>query len=1074
MPKERKKENILKRILKYRLIYYFFILIIIFTFIFFIFLIILLRKKENFYTFQIPWENHYLNDRNYTNYHFDSGLEVMLIQDINFDMDGGAIVINKGFMDNYLDEGIAYFATLLLNYMFYDSINKDEKKELTLDNYFGNYDYKCEEYFTSFKFDILNSGFKKYLADFSSILNPGNISKYFDDKFDETMKQIIGEMTYYYNLKANNIYYKEKHLLEHIVYGLRDENNEEILPEGNNQTINKLINKYGKKGFQDKVINYINDKLKDPSNIKIVLFSKYKFLISSKYMKKYFDYLINIKPNVKNDKNMGINNINNINKNEYKSNNLFNFKEIKKSQIIFLKGSSTDTNYIKIIYYIDKIKNETFEELFYKSNYFNYIFDILCETKKGSLYSLLSKNSSFNIKKITSNYNFVLKYGLYFFIEIELMNLNNINDIIFITYQYMNKIIKEGIGKENFQIKRYLELRDLYNQTLRYTEKSYDTMDLAYANGRNIFDTKFNQRYYLYSQWCPWEDNLSYDENIEKIINESNLYFKQIKPENSVIILGIKENEVDDITCNEKSPFHLNCSYFKDKNNIKNNINYYNISYTNITFDPSDFEKELDIGDKANITYVENIYISKHKDIIPIPKQVENNKKNGIEISNNILNTFYFKKNLNFRLPKVFISINLLHPYLRPLEPNSWIKNCLFFQILEIFSAIKKKIYEVLADAQRAGNEISFNYNENYLTIDIISYEDAAYNIVKEIKNIIYDTDWESTDFLINNEFYKNETFDAFFNLEKSSLYIANYYFLCKVKNGLYNKYEFNKDNFESIYKFYCFNNIKENIKNLTKFIVNGFIYGYCNQSLAENIAKLFDKENYEEEIINLEKILKSVNINKTVENFINWIKEIRILNSTGESISINETLVNKSTGNIGFRYISLSNEKDITKKFMKLSIIEKMFNNIIQYTNASNYLLNLEMFTYRDIYFGLFLYDSNNPNKNPNNKALIDKVFKSIIEYSSNFYKYSVDNIGDRFYYFQKNFKSVLFKKQVSFKQKGNDELKNIVYNYNIPQEEQILDEKYRFEELIQFFEKINKSKVLDVNTILINETKS
>jgi hypothetical protein len=138
--------------------------------------------------------------------------------------------------------------------------------------------------------------------------------------------------------------------LEYLVYNFKDEDNEEIYPEGNLDTIYKFINKYGYKAFQNKVTNYINCKLKDPSNIKIVLFSKYKFLVSSKYMKKYFNYLINYKPeNQKNeclkDQKKNANDIKDINKSKeiYK---LFEFEKFKKSQIIYMKESSSEKNYI--------------------------------------------------------------------------------------------------------------------------------------------------------------------------------------------------------------------------------------------------------------------------------------------------------------------------------------------------------------------------------------------------------------------------------------------------------------------------------------------------------------------------------------------------------------------------------------------------------------------------------------------------------------------------------------------------------------------------------------------------------
>jgi hypothetical protein len=223
---------------------------------------------------------------------------------------------------------------------------------------------------------------------------------------------------------------------------------------------------------------------------------------------------------------------------------------------------------------------------------------------------------------------------------------------------------------------RYMELKKYFDQKLLYTEKSFNTKDLALANGEHIFETKYQPHYYFYLYWVPWEINSSYEENLDIIKNETYLYFNQLKPENSVIVLGIKDNDINIITCNDKSPFHLNCSYFKKEN--KTNSKYYNINYLNISFNSSEFEKYLEVNNSADISFVKNKYISNNYDEIP---EFENKNENEeiITIVNDTLNTFYFKQNYDFRVPKVFISINLLHPYLRPLLNDKKSKKLLLF-----------------------------------------------------------------------------------------------------------------------------------------------------------------------------------------------------------------------------------------------------------------------------------------------------------------------------------------------------------------------------------------------------------
>ena len=66
----------------------------------------------------------------------------------------------------------------------------------------------------------------------------------------------------------------------------------------------------------------------------------------------------------------------------------------------------------------------------------------------------------------------------------------------------MHKIIKEGIGKHT-QFDRYIELRDLYNQTTKTYEKTYDTMELAKQNGIRLFDFyRKRPKHYFYLYWC--------------------------------------------------------------------------------------------------------------------------------------------------------------------------------------------------------------------------------------------------------------------------------------------------------------------------------------------------------------------------------------------------------------------------------------------------------------------------------------------------------------------------------------------------------------------------------------------
>ena len=230
----------------------------------------------------------------------------------------------------------------------------------------------------------------------------------------------------------------------------------------------------------------------------------------------------------------------------------------------------------------------------------------------------------------------------------------------------MDKIIKEAIG-ENLQMDRYKELKNKFYQDVKYIDKSFDTIELAKANAEFLFKSQFNLKYFLYLQFVPW------DEDEEKIKNESYYYYEQLKPENSIIVIALKDKDKNKISCNESSPFFLDCNYFKDENNT-NYTKYYNIEYINYTFDFN--SSYLNINNNANIEFINNTFMTKHNKSFVGPKE----RSTITQLENkNIFNKFYFKRNVNFSLPKVYISLNLFHPYLRPMNSDINEKKLLLF-----------------------------------------------------------------------------------------------------------------------------------------------------------------------------------------------------------------------------------------------------------------------------------------------------------------------------------------------------------------------------------------------------------
>ena len=563
----------------------------------------------------------------------------------------------------------------------------------------------------------------------------------------------------------------------------------------------------------------------------------------------------------------------------------------------------------------------------------------------------------------------------------------------------------------------------------------------------------------MYIKFVPWS------EDEQKIKDESSSYFRQLIPENSIITLGIRDNEKNSITCNESCPFNLNCDYFKNESNIVT-THYYNASYIRDIFNFS--SENLEKNDNEIINFTNNTYITKNNKSFVGPKE------EGGEIkplrNKNIYNytKFFFKRNVNFSLPKVYISINLFHPYLRPMNSNKNESKCYYFKILEFFSAIKRKIEEILADAIRAGNEITIGKYLEYLSIDTFCYEDVAFKIMEKIKKIIFDTEWNSTDFKINNIIYKNIIFDDL-NYEKYYISdISRNYFYCELKNSLFNSYEFFPDEFD--YQT-CIKDLDSELENLRTFIINGYIYGYYKEKEAQKIADLFDT-NYT--IDNLQELLYNVNNSEigyiSPDNFINWSKEIKKLNeSYQKNISVkvyNKSDYDSNCYNFGISFI----------KFNESELDILLFNSLLNKVDYGENLYLIYNFKYGDIFLQFIFYDSNIHSQIPNEKLLKDS-WKKILDKLYQFNE-RVDNIGNRYYYVKKNFLSTLYVMQTSLKQRAITEIEGMLYNGTVLDTVKLSDDynkKYKgkktrkseLNETIEFYSNITNRIRIDFKTL-------
>ena len=270
----------------------------------------------------------------------------------------------------------------------------------------------------SISFNILNAGFFKYLETLKRITFLENN----DQRFNEADYK---NNTYQIIQKIKNLNYKdiEKYILKYIVYGFKN-----ILPKNYKDFLCNI-------GIDE--IKNISKSLLKPDKIKIVLASHFK---RSLMKTKFLNYFKNITNAEKEEEKKVLNN----------SYNTYEDKFFSKQKIIYFKLDNKSENYIKINYYIDKNKNESYDEFYKKQGYFNYLKYILDESNEGSLIHILTNNSDFSIKYLSSRFKIILKDKIEFSIKIYLApsSYKYLGDIIFLTYKYMNKLIK-NINKSN-------------------------------------------------------------------------------------------------------------------------------------------------------------------------------------------------------------------------------------------------------------------------------------------------------------------------------------------------------------------------------------------------------------------------------------------------------------------------------------------------------------------------------------------------------------------------------------------------------------------------------------------------
>ena len=803
-----------------------------------------LTKNANYNIDENPYLKPNISNHTYTNIKFDNNLELLLIQVDENDTAGGAIIFDTGYFDTNYEPGFLKLAILSL---ITDEIQNSEK----LRDFLGNFDYSIGEHYSYFSFKILNDGFFNYLEIFAKL----TYLKENDERFDLTfIKNKIKVLNSALKSENKNLKKRENHLLEYLIYGYKNKNGSDIFPDGNQITYDNI---------RDEDINNIINIMKsllNPSKIKIVLNSHFKMSLMRNKFLRYFKNIANI---AKTD---------NQNNNER---NAYSLSDFTTKKMIYMQIESYQTNYIKINYYINQ-KDNNYTKLNINKGYLNYLKYILDEMNPNSLYYNLTHSDNFNIKSLSCDFEIVLKNRIKFSINIDLNSYSyaQLQDIISIVYQYMNDLVKY-INSLDSTDKRKNELYRIVEQNFSFTEDMHDITPYNPQRGINLF-CKNQDIYFLRDIWLPRDFDFS----------ELKEYISQLTPDNSVLIIAINNRIFE--------------KYFKDSKlsyifNNPSNIQYYDINYTIKNLDES-FLNITDDNNFKNFTFIKNKYVSTYtgSSILEYNKEDENNYLNSDSETIGYKNSsiFYFKRDTSFRIPKVYIKLTFFHPFMRPNNIDDKFNHQRFFEVMLYMAYIKREINLNLADAIRAGNIFIMNFNQNLFYIDVFAFSDIAKMILDKIKEIIYNTNNFKWDEEILFEIYRDAALEDYLNFETTSqnmkirmIFYENLFDVNKKQKGIYNYYKFPRDDYLNV------NNSIMNytlMLHITKFIINGHIYGYYTYEEAENIYKLFP--NFDEGGKNFNLSLYYVNLTTldlNSNNFVEWmIAKNNLINNKTEHIN--------------------------------------------------------------------------------------------------------------------------------------------------------------------------------------------
>lgn len=515
-------------------------------------------------------------------------------------------------------------------------------------------------------------------------------------------------------------------------------------------------------------------------------------------------------------------------------------------KIIYYKRISTG-NILDFMFVLNSTRHT------YEQKPLDYLDYMLKYSGDKSLLDFLKKRN-LAIKLDSSVYESYDKFTVYS-ISMELTDegLNQIDSVLKLTFNYINKIKKAKKEK-----KIYDEIKKIYDISFKFQEKSDDYTGYVSTLSTSMFD--INKRY-QYQSLLYWD--YMHNEFDPHLINS---LMSGIKLENAIVMVGTHKEPSKEL----KNEFFKTSEMQKEEwYGTDYMVNRFDVFYMdNLNQYPVDLQSRTNNGllvdpIKSFGLRSENKFISKMKKLVSSCSEMnisceneEYNEKNPdltpITLIDNPNLSIFYKIDKTFKVPKTYAYIHIISDSLKTSVES--------FSNFHFFSEyLEYTLNTNLSEAVESGNNVSLEFDDAGLTINISAYSDVLEKIIEIILNDLFKLQpneytfkqiYESSiknirDNKIKKPVMKNKLFFnklVKFNTTLYSDIIDHYYNKESINDnkgkGNNTSVKLNNNNtqiFSDAEIFKSFKNFYENFK--TKLIFNVLFYGSIENN--EDVSKI-------------------------------------------------------------------------------------------------------------------------------------------------------------------------------------------------------------------------------------------